>query len=124
MVVESSRRARGGVPVVVLAFAVLLLPFVLSVGVYVFGPEEPALEDFLAPAEEPEKGCVRETTFMRYHHYEFLKDLRDDVLRDGKRGGIRLQDCRQCHHPRAEFCDRCHEAVNLTPDCWNCHDYR
>jgi len=35
----------------------------------------------------------------------------------------RLQDCRICHESRAEFCDRCHEAVNLTPDCWNCHDY-
>jgi len=129
--------ARGSVNVGLLALAAIFLPLLYSVGMYVAGPEEASYEEFLASTPDPSLGCVRDTDFMRYHHWEFLKDLRDDVLRDGKRGAVqsgpvtpedarerpRLQDCRICHESRAEFCDRCHEAVNLTPDCWNCHDY-
>jgi hypothetical protein len=125
-------RERGQVNVAFVAIAVILLPFLYSTGVHLLGPEEQVIEEFLEPAAggdtdrmREERTCVdgRPAAFMRYHHWEFLKDLRDDVLRDGNRGGIRLQDCRQCHESRAAFCDRCHEAVNLTPDCWNCHSY-
>jgi hypothetical protein len=125
MSAPSTSGSRGGVNVVFLGFAVILIPPVLSVGQYFFGEEEPSMDAFLEAPSEPGEVCVdgRSPVFMRYHHYEFLKDLRDDVLRDGKRGGIRLQDCRMCHESRAAFCDRCHEAVNLTPDCWNCHSY-
>ncbi len=129
--------ARGSVNIALLAFAALFIPFLYSLGMYVAGPPEATYEEFLEPTPDPTLGCVRDTDFMRYHHWEFLKDLRDDVLRDGKRGAVqtgpvtpedarvrpRLQDCRICHESRAEFCDRCHGAVNLTPDCWNCHDY-
>lgn len=80
-------------------------------------------EVFLVIPESAGTVCVRSTIFMRYHHMNLLKDMRDEVQRDGVRGAVGFANCRQCHYNRDEFCNRCHEAVNLAPDCFGCHYY-
>jgi len=27
----------------------------------------------------------------------------------------------KCHTDKAKFCDRCHNYVGVTPNCWDCH---
>jgi len=69
------------------------------------------------------ENCVRETEYMRFHHWELLAQIREDFVRHGKRGDITLSSCRECHPSRERFCNQCHNKVNLTPDCFGCHYY-
>ncbi len=78
------------------------------------------------PDPDVHPDCVRETIYMRYHHWELLTQVRDDVMRHGKRqsaGLIGLNRCQECHTYREGFCNHCHDAVNLYPECWGCHYY-
>jgi hypothetical protein len=74
------------------------------------------------PAAKYEK-CVRDTEYMRFHHMELLRQIREEVIREGRRGQIGLNTCRECHTNRSTFCNRCHEAVSLNVDCFGCHYY-
>ena len=67
--------------------------------------------------------CVRATDYMRYRHWELLRDVREAVVREGRRGDLTLARCAECHTSRAAFCDRCHRAASVTPDCFDCHHY-
>ena len=29
--------------------------------------------------------------------------------------------CLRCHADKADFCDRCHEYLEVSPHCWECH---
>jgi hypothetical protein len=81
---------------------------------------------FLAQPATNSRTCVKgyDAKYMRYHHMYLLKEVRDRVIRDGHReDGIGLSQCRECHEERERFCNRCHDTVNLTPDCFGCHYY-
>jgi hypothetical protein len=100
--------------------AILLFPVVYGlVGRGDAADDGPFVE---RPGPQHER-CVRETEYMRYHHWELLQEVRDAVVRDGVRGEITLAGCRECHPDRASFCNRCHQAVSLQPDCFGCHHY-
>lgn len=72
--------------------------------------------------ERPISGeCVRDPAWMRGHHMELLLATRDEVVREGHRGDVTWAGCAACHPDRGRFCDRCHEEVNLAPDCFTCH---
>jgi hypothetical protein len=60
---------------------------------------------------------------MRYHHMDLLRDVREEVVRFGIRGGVTLAGCGDCHTNRDQFCDRCHEAASVRLDCYGCHYY-
>ena len=61
---------------------------------------------------------------MRLYHWEYLRRIREDVVRYGIRDQQGLRDCKGCHTSREDFCDRCHNQVGLTPDCFTgCHNY-
>jgi len=106
----------------------LLLVILLPIGYYavdrVVAPAPAgASEVFLErPAPENER-CVRDTRYMRHHHWELLREVRKEVVRYGKRGDISLNNCRDCHTNREKFCNVCHDAVSMTPDCFGCHYY-
>jgi len=80
-----------------------------------------------------EKQCVESKEFMKSSHMLLLNTWRDKVVRDGdhvyvsstypgKKFEMSLQrTCTGCHAKKAEFCDRCHNYVEATPNCWNCH---
>ena len=76
--------------------------------------------------------CVEDTAYVRTSHMRFLRDWRDEAVRDGDRiytasDGRRhdksLTDtCLSCHVEKEEFCDRCHSYVAATIHCWDCHE--
>jgi hypothetical protein len=109
------------VPALVLVVAILA-PLGLSA---VFSGD--STEVFLERPDDRFERCVqpegKDTMYMRFHHMDFLKEVRDEVLRNGVRGEIGLDRCKDCHTSRERFCDRCHDKVNLTPDCFGCHYY-
>ena len=81
------------------------------------------------PADETQ--CVESTEYMRANHMYMLLDWREEVVRnnlrtytnsEGKEFTKSLTDtCLDCHSPKIEFCDQCHNYVGATPNCWNCH---
>jgi len=118
--------------VVVVPLAIIALPVLHSAIGAVLGSDD---EVFLElPADHDE--CVRDTEYMRFHHMDLLLEIRDEVQRDGQRrqevgftdctpleGQTECSLCMDCHDNRAAFCNRCHEAVDLRPDCFVCHYY-
>jgi hypothetical protein len=85
------------------------------------------------PVIAPEAGteCVANTEYMREYHMDLLNQWRDDVVRRADRVWV-SQDgteydkslsltCMNCHHNKAEFCDRCHDYAAVNPYCWDCH---
>ena len=77
------------------------------------------------------KQCVEATAYMKSSHMLMLDSWRDSVVRDGnriyvstsgKKYNMSLQNtCLQCHKTREKFCDRCHNYVDVSPKCWECH---
>jgi hypothetical protein len=80
---------------------------------------------FLEPVDPKHEKCIWGTSAaeMRLHHWERLRTIRENVVRYGNRTEDGLARCKECHLHRDRFCDRCHEAVSLTPDCFHCHHY-
>ena len=119
---ESRSGGRQTVLTVVLVL-IVLLPFGYSLVSGVFAgpgePEEPFLE---RPAPEHEN-CIRDTEYMRYHHWELLRAEREKVVRYGIRGSDGLKNCMDCHTSRENFCEKCHIAASVWADCWGCHYY-
>ncbi len=60
---------------------------------------------------------------MRQNHMIFLNELRDQTVREAIRGNVTLHNCSQCHKDKTQFCDKCHQAANLHPHCFECHSY-
>ena len=67
--------------------------------------------------------CIREASYMRFHHWELLRGTREEVVRYGIRSDVSLTKCAECHTSRERFCDKCHNAASLSPDCFDCHYY-
>jgi hypothetical protein len=104
-------------------FSVLiLLPIALSVVGFGFSRGQ-EVEVFLEAPDSRWESCYRDTEYMRYHHMDLLRDVREDVVRYGVRGGVTLAGCGDCHTNRDQFCDRCHEAASVSLDCFGCHFY-
>jgi len=109
--------------VVPIAALVILFPLGYSLARSVFSWGAERGQPFLAKPETKSAGCVRDNTWMRFHHMDLLKQVRDEAVREGKRGNIGLNTCRECHTNRERFCNECHNAVNLHVDCFRCHYY-
>jgi hypothetical protein len=82
-----------------------------------------AAQAFLQRPDAKYDRCVRDTAYMRHRHWELLRGVREEVVRYGIRGDISIDKCRGCHTNRQQFCNKCHDAVSLTPDCFQCHYY-
>ncbi len=123
MVSWKKRIRRTHILAAVVPVLVILIPLGYSLVGFVFGQGEPAGRPFIERADAKYESCVRDTEYMRIHHWELLKELRIGAVRDGVRSEITLDTCRQCHPNRARFCNRCHDAVSLHPDCFDCHYY-
>ena len=114
---------KTGIFTAVILVLVILLPVGYSVVSHVFAQDEPDSQPFLERPDPKYKNCVKETDYMRYHHWELLRGIREEVVRYGKREDINLNKCRECHTSREQFCNKCHDATSLTPDCFDCHYY-
>lgn len=102
---------------------VILAPVGYSLVSSLFAREAQTHRVFLEKPDTSQRECVRETTYMRYHHWEFLREIREEVVRYGYRRDIGLHKCKECHKSRERFCNRCHDAVSASPDCFGCHYY-
>jgi hypothetical protein len=102
---------------------VILSPIVYSVASTLFAHETQVKNVVLEKPAPEHKRCVRETVYMRYHHWELLREVREEVVRYGKRGDIGLFMCKDCHTKRETFCNQCHEVSSVYPDCYGCHYY-
>ena len=115
-------RENRGVVATVLVILILLPVGASIVGFAMKGrPEVP--EVFLERADPRWESCVREPEYMRFYHMDFLKQIREDVVRKGIKGGVTLAGCGDCHRNRELFCDRCHLAASVNLDCFGCHFY-
>ncbi|OIP89957.1 MAG: hypothetical protein AUK24_05410 [Syntrophaceae bacterium CG2_30_49_12] len=78
-----------------------------------------------------EKQCVESKGYMRNNHMQLLNEWRNTVVREGNRVYVasdgRKYDmslsrtCLKCHVNKADFCDKCHNYVEVAPTCFNCH---
>jgi hypothetical protein len=107
-----------GIPVVI-----LLIPLGYSIVSPLVAQERRADRPFLERPDPQYEACLRDTTYMRHHHWELLRTVREEVVRYGVRGDVGLMKCKECHTSRERFCNRCHDAVSLYPDCFDCHYY-
>jgi len=108
--------------ILIILVILILVPFGYSVVSYMTVQAEPT-EVFLEMPDPVHKECVKDTEYMRYHHWELLRNVREEVVRYGIRGEVSLDGCRDCHTSREEFCNKCHDATSLKPDCFGCHYY-
>jgi hypothetical protein len=82
-------------------------------------------------AKEKGPDCVEDIAFMRKNHMKLLDEWRLSVVRDGERiytnakGKKYLKSlqntCLDCHQSREKFCNKCHDYVNISPKCYECH---
>ena len=109
---------------VVVAVLVMLFPLGYSVGSYLLSPHGTERARPLLEMPDPRhKACVEDTEYMRFHHMDYIKEMRDAGVRRGALREISLASCRECHTSRERFCTRCHAAVDMSPDCFECHYY-
>ena len=101
---------------------IILVPLVYNVVLWA-GSEGPQFPQPFLEKPKGEEKCIRDTEYMRFNHMILLKGIRDEVMRQGKKGEMGFKDCRGCHTNRKQFCDRCHDMVNLKPSCFSCHYY-
>jgi len=107
--------------IVLVVLAVIVL---LPIGYYAVSDAFPkSTDDFLEKPDPKYQECVDRTEYMRFHHMDLLKEIREKVVREGIKQDVTFADCKECHINRSSFCDRCHLIVNLYPDCFGCHDY-
>jgi hypothetical protein len=106
---------------IVIALVCMVVPLLYAVTTFATRPEP---TPWLAPAK-PNTTCILPTERMRYQHMTYLKHLRDEVVREGRRDrvGQGMSSCRNCHAEREQFCDRCHARASVSPDCFGCHRY-
>jgi hypothetical protein len=79
-----------------------------------------------------EKQCVEPVEYMKEKHMQLLSQWKEQSVRngiktytasDGRVYDISLTDtCMECHPNKADYCDRCHNYIGVTPYCWDCHN--
>jgi len=116
-----NRENRGVVATVLVI--IILLPLAASMVGFAFAAGREIPEVFLEKADPRWESCVRDAEYMRFYHMDFLKEVREDVVRAGIKGGVTLAGCGDCHRNRIEFCDKCHNAASVSLDCFGCHFY-
>ncbi len=119
---------------VIIGIIVFLLAFTSPVWTNFFSTEIEA-PDLVYPEKYDE--CVEETEYMKSYHMDMLNDWRDLVVRediryytkdgeafmigDEKAEMSLTKTCLNCHDSKADFCDECHDYMDVTPYCWDCH---
>ncbi len=119
---------------IIIGIAILVIlatyPFWGSLGKSVAAPEL----SFDTPAINAlsEQHCIEDAEYMRDNHMQLLSDWKVSVVRDGNRVYVSDMDgqeysmslqntCLECHSNKEQFCDACHDYLDVTPNCWDCH---
>lgn len=113
------------IPGVVIFFAVISLPFWYN------AVSSQAAETPQITINTQAKQCIEPEQWMIDHHMQLLNTWRDDVVRkdintytasNGEQYTIGLATCASCHPDRTDFCDQCHNYIDVSPSCWECHN--
>ncbi len=91
---------------------------------------KPEIEIATAGVEGKDQ-CVMPTDYMTSQHMDLLNEWRDEVIRENSRtfetGDGRYYEkslthtCMDCHSNKENFCDKCHDYLDVSPYCWDCH---
>jgi hypothetical protein len=121
MKIERLLQANKNVMAAALLAALILLPlayYAMSQAVTKVSAEN---LPFLEKPDPKYQKCLRDAVYMRLHHMDLLLQARNDVVRLGQRGDIRIEKCFECHKNRNTFCNQCHTAANVYLNCFDCH---
>lgn len=116
----------GKIRLMAAAGAIFLLLFPMGYSVASYLAHARAVEQVRPFLERPApqiKECLDDAAYMRFHHMDLIKEIRDAGVRGGAIRSTSFASCRGCHVSRTRFCTRCHLSVNLKPDCFHCHYY-
>ena len=82
MSIDKNADTRLKILVVVVPLLIILFPFGYSVVSLVFAQGAPSDEPFLEKPDARYTSCVKDTEYMRYHHWVLLNEIRDEVVRE------------------------------------------
>lgn len=112
-------------------FGLVISPILPNLGKIVAAPSPKLDTPAIQKLAEKERQCVMPTPYMRANHMQMLIDWREAVVRNGNREFINPEGkkftvslsntCMECHSNKTQFCDKCHNFVAVTPNCWGCH---
>jgi hypothetical protein len=115
---------------IIIFIGIATFPILYDIGKASVPPPEPKI-DTPEIQKMAEKKCIEPKSYMKTEHMVMLNDWRDSVVRDGNRiyiasdgkeYAMSLQNtCMKCHSNKKKFCDECHNYVEVTPYCWDCH---
>jgi hypothetical protein len=122
-----SRNIVIGMVVLVVIFT---YPFWGGLGRSVASPELSYDTPAIQAMSDPQ--CIEDVEYMRNNHMQLLSDWKVSVVRDGNRVYVSNMDgkkynmslqktCMECHENKDQFCDACHDFVDINPNCWDCH---
>jgi hypothetical protein len=118
------------IPIIVVFLIVFTFPFWYNLGKAAAKPDPkintPVIEQM------KEKQCIEPKAAMKTTHMKILDEWRQDVVRgdytrsytatNGKVFEKSLQNgCMKCHSNKTQFCDQCHNYMEVKPFCWDCH---
>ena len=79
----------------------------------------------------PQGKCIEDAVWMKDWHMTLLNTWRTEVIRNNQRTYRAADDmiydksltntCLKCHTNKTQFCDQCHNYMDVAPACWNCH---
>ncbi len=122
----------------VLFFGLVFSPILPNLGKIVAAPSPNLDTPAILKLAKQDRQCVMPTPYMRANHMQMLVDWRERVIRShevagtpdnrifvnpqGKKYLASLSNtCMECHSNKSKFCDKCHDYVAVTPNCWGCH---
>jgi hypothetical protein len=114
---------------VIVGIAVFLIIVLSPIWYNVLKGQASYVPELIFPINE--KQCVESLSYMRTNHIALLNLWKETAVRtgeriykagDGKTYTMSLAGtCMKCHSNKADFCDRCHNYVDVQPKCWDCH---
>jgi hypothetical protein len=120
---------------IILGIIIFVVLFTSPIWTNMLSPDEAKAPDIKLP--KGHKECVMDKEYMTAYHMDLLNQWRDNVVRqdiryydkdgkpfylNGKRVEMSLtKTCMNCHDSRADFCDQCHNYLDVHPYCWDCH---
>jgi hypothetical protein len=118
------------IPIIVVFVILVTFPLWYNLGKAVAKPD-PKI-DTPVIQQLPEKQCIEPKEAMKTTHMKILDEWRHEVVRtdfqrtfkaaNGKEFEKSLQNgCMKCHSNKTQFCDQCHNYMQVKPFCWDCH---
>lgn len=120
---------------IVLGIIIFLLVFLSPLIINLFSAKSKIKPALVYPTDT--KQCVEEKEYMTAFHMDVLNKWRDLVVRNNQRylfkngqvftyNGYKLEmsltmACLKCHSNKEQFCDQCHNYLEVKPYCWDCH---